>query len=61
MIIAPLVIFGFLALVPVLDRGHALGAPRPRWLMALAVVMLVLYVGGIFYGVMAPQQQHLGM
>ena len=29
--------------------------------MALAVVMLLLYVGGIFYGVFAPQKQHLGM
>ncbi|MEP6549531.1 MAG: cytochrome b N-terminal domain-containing protein [Gemmatimonadales bacterium] len=61
MILAPLVIFGFLAAVPLLDRGHAQGAPRPRWLMALAVVMLLLYVGGIFYGVFAPQKQHLGM
>lgn len=61
MILAPLVIFGFLAVVPVLDRGHVRGAARPRWLMALAVLMLFLYVGGIFYGVFAPQKQHLGM
>ena len=64
MIIAPVVLFGFLAAVPLLDRGHRGhhdGVPRPRWLMVLALVMLALYVGGILYGVFAPQKQHLGM
>jgi len=61
MILAPLVLFGFLAVVPLLDRGHHEGAERPRWVLGLAVVMLLLYVGGILYGVFAPQMQHLGM
>ncbi len=61
MIFAPLVLFGFLALVPLLDRGHSQGAPRPRWLMAIALAMVFLYVGGIFYGLFAPQKVHLGM
>jgi hypothetical protein len=29
--------------------------------MALAIVLLALYVGGIAYGVIAPHKQHLGM
>jgi ubiquinol-cytochrome c reductase cytochrome b subunit len=58
MIVAPLVLFGFLAAVPLLD-GRSHDAPRPRWLIALALLFLVLYVGGIIYGVFAPQQQHL--
>ena len=61
MIFAPLVLFGFLFVVPLLDRGRDHQTPRPRWLSALAVVMLVLYVGGIIYGVFAPQVQHIGM
>ena len=69
MILAPLVLFGFLAVVPLLDRGHHYVrddgtheiTARSRWLMALALLMLLLYVGGILYGVVAPQKQHLGM
>lgn len=62
MIVAPLVVFGFLFLVPLLDRvPHAQERQRPRWVFGLAVVMLALYVGGIIYGVFAPQMQHLGM
>ena len=69
MILAPLVLFGFLAVVPLLDRGHHYVrddgtheiTARSRWLMSLALLMLVLYVGGILYGVVAPQKQHLGM
>jgi ubiquinol-cytochrome c reductase cytochrome b subunit len=60
MVLAPLVIFGFLFLIPLLDRRPD-GVERPRWLFALAVLMLALYVGGIIYGVFAPQMQHLGM
>jgi ubiquinol-cytochrome c reductase cytochrome b subunit len=61
MILAPVVLFGFLAAVPLLDRGHGEGKGRPRWLMAAALLILVLYVGGIIYGVFAPQKEHLGM
>ena len=61
MILAPAILFGFLFLVPLLDRpGHDHGR-RPRWLVGLAVTVLTLYVGGILYGVFAPQMQHLGM
>ena len=59
MLIAPVVLFGFLALVPLLDRGHQHEGGRPVWLTAAAVVLLLLYVGGIIYGVFAPQMQHL--
>ena len=70
MVFAPLVLFGFLFLVPLLDRGghpageghgHESGRARPRWLLGLAVLLLLLYVGGIVYGVFAPQMEHLGM
>ena len=66
MVLAPLVLFGFLFAIPLLDRGGHGGAdaherPRPRWLLGLGLVMLALYVGGIIYGVFAPQMQHLGM
>ena len=66
MVVAPLVLFGFLFVIPFLDRGGHSATdgherPRPRWLLGLAVVMLALYVGGIIYGVFAPQMQHLGM
>lgn len=60
MLFAPVILFGFLALIPFLDRGNH-DATRPRWLTALAVLMLLLYVGGIVYGVFAPQKQHMGM
>ena len=60
MIIAPIVIFGFLFLVPLLDRPREAGG-RPRWLLAVAMILLALYVSGIVYGFFAPQKQHLGM
>lgn len=61
MIFAPLVLFGFLFVVPLLDRRHDEHAGRPRWLSVLAVLMLLLYIGGIIYGFFAPQMQHIGM
>ena len=57
MLIAPLVLFGFLAVVPWLDRVPE--AQRPRWLTVLALIMLVFWLGGIIYGYFAPQQQHI--
>ncbi len=61
MVIAPVVLFGFLAAVPLLDRrDHGHHRP-PRLLLALGLVMLALYVGGIIYGVFAPLKQHMGM
>lgn len=59
MILAPAVLFGFLFLVPVLDRAPHGERARPRWLMGLASLLLVLYVGGIIYGALAPQMQHI--
>lgn len=61
MLIAPLILFGFLFIVPALDRGRAESAQRPRWLSAVAVILLTLYVGGIIYGVFAQQMEHIGM
>lgn len=61
MVIAPIIVFGFLAIVPILDRARTHDSPRPRVLMALAAIVGVLYVGGIIYGIFAPQMQHLGM
>ena len=60
MIAAPIIIFGFLFIVPLIDRPRE-GHGRPRLVMALALVLLALYVGGIIYGVFAPHKQHLGM
>lgn len=61
MLVAPVILFGFLAIIPFIDRGRHDQTSRPRWVTALAVAMLLLYVGGIVYGVFAPQQQHMGM
>lgn len=61
MVVAPAILFGFLFAVPFLDRGdHSYHRP-PRWLLALGLIMLVLYIGGIVYGIFAPMKQHLGM
>jgi ubiquinol-cytochrome c reductase cytochrome b subunit len=60
MILAPAVIFGFLFIVPLLDRPRAQGG-RPAWLTGAGLILLVLYLGGIVYGALAPQQQHIGM
>ncbi|HLA90558.1 MAG TPA: cytochrome b N-terminal domain-containing protein [Gemmatimonadaceae bacterium] len=61
MVVAPLVLFGFLFVVPLLDRPRDAGSVRPRWLIGLAVVVLLLFVGAIVHGALAPQMQHLGM
>lgn len=59
MVVAPLALFAFLFLVPVLDgREHA---ARPRWVVALAILMLALFAVAFVYGVFAPQVQHIGM
>lgn len=60
MLLAPALLFGFLLAVPLLDRRPE-GRERPRWLSALALLLLGLYLGGIVYGVFAPQMQHIGM
>lgn len=60
MVIAPIVIFGFLFVIPLIDRPRE-GHPRHGLVTAISLMMLALYVGGILYGVFAPQQQHMGM
>ncbi len=56
MVIAPVILFGFLVLVPALDRG---ADRRPRWLTAMALLLLTLWAGGIVYGFFAPQMAHI--
>lgn len=60
MIIAPVLLFGFLFLVPLLDRPRS-ERGRSRVVVTLAFILAALYVGGIVYGVFAPHKQHLGM
>ena len=60
MVVAPIIIFGFLFIIPLIDRPRN-GVGRHRVVTAAALIMLALYVGGIVYGVFAPQQQHMGM
>jgi len=57
MVIGPALIFGFLALVPFLDRGDG-GRRVVRWIgavIAFAVIALTLFAA------FAPTQQHIGM
>lgn len=61
MILAPVVLFGFLLAIPLLDRSPDEGRGRAHWLTGLAILMIALYLGGIVYGVFAPQMQHIGM
>lgn len=61
MVIAPAILFGFLAAVPLLDRGDHSHHRPPRLLLALGLLVLAFYIGGIVYGVFAPMKQHLGM
>jgi quinol-cytochrome oxidoreductase complex cytochrome b subunit len=60
MIVAPILIFGFLFIVPLIDRPRP-GKPRSRVVVILAILVVTFYVGGIIYGVFAPQKAHLGM
>ncbi len=60
MVFAPIVIFGFLFLVPLIDRPRE-GRPRSRVVTGLALLVVTFYVGGIIYGFFAPQMSHLGM
>ena len=58
MLIAPAVLFGFLAIVPISDRGPGRGATVTR---VLGVTLFVLLMGAIAYAALAPAQTHLGM
>ncbi len=59
MVLAPLVLFAVLFLVPVLDGRE--DKARPQWFLACAIFMLALFAAAFVYGVFAPQMQHLGM
>jgi len=58
MLIAPAVLFGFLALVPVADRREGGPASVVR---VLGVALFVLMLAAIVYAAVAPGQSHLGM
>ena len=58
MLLMPAVLFGFLALVPVIDEGHG---RRRKITRIVGVVLLVLMVAGIIYAALAPAQSHLDM
>ena len=58
MVLAPGILFGFLALVPVADRQDGAAA---RLVRVLGVLLFVLMVAGIVYAALAPGQSHLDM
>jgi quinol-cytochrome oxidoreductase complex cytochrome b subunit len=58
MLIAPAVLFGFLAIVPVADRRDGRAASATR---AVGVVLFILMLAAIVYAAVAPGQSHLGM
>lgn len=61
MIVAPAALFGFLALVPLVDRRHDDRGGRPIWMFSLGVLLLMAYLGALLFGALAPKAQHLGM
>jgi ubiquinol-cytochrome c reductase cytochrome b subunit len=58
MLLAPAVLFGFLALVPVLDRRDSRLA---RFTRLAGAVLLVVMIAAIIYAALAPAQSHLNM
>lgn len=58
MLLAPAVLFGFLAIVPVADRRPGTAARLTR---VLGVAVLVLLLAAIVYAALAPAQPHLDM
>lgn len=56
--VAPAVLFGFLALVPVADRKDGFAARATR---VAGVTLFVLMIAAIVYAAVAPGQSHLGM
>lgn len=58
MLIAPGLLFGFLALVPVADRADGRAARLTR---AAGVLLFLLMLAAIAYAALAPAQPHLGM
>jgi ubiquinol-cytochrome c reductase cytochrome b subunit len=58
MLVAPGVLFGFLALVPVADRKDGRAARATR---VIGAVLFVLMIAAIVYAALAPSQSHLDM
>lgn len=58
MLVAPAVLFGFLALVPVSDRRHGGLAGATR---VLGIVLFLLMIAAIVWAAATPAQQHLDM
>ena len=58
MLLAPAILFGFLALVPLIDHGNA---RRRRITKIMGVLLLVLMLAAIVYAAVAPAQSHLDM
>lgn len=61
MILGPAVLFGFLALVPLLDRKQDDRPGRYGWLGVVALVLGLAVLALWLYGVFGAEQQHLGM
>ena len=60
MLLAPALLFGFLMLVPVLDRRDEHDGGRPGWLFGLFNAFWLLFGIALIYGVLAPVEQHIG-
>jgi quinol-cytochrome oxidoreductase complex cytochrome b subunit len=58
MLLAPGILFGFLALVPLIDRRPG---PASRAIRVLGVVLLVGLIAASIYAAFAPAQSHLDM
>ena len=58
MMVAPVVLFGFLALVPVVDRGPG---PLRRVVRIAGVLLLLALIGASIYAAVAQSQSHLEM
>jgi ubiquinol-cytochrome c reductase cytochrome b subunit len=55
MLVAPAVLFAFLAAVPLVDRGER----RRGWVAIAGGVVLLALLAAIVYGALAPRQAHL--
>jgi quinol-cytochrome oxidoreductase complex cytochrome b subunit len=58
MLLAPAVLFGFLALVPLIDRNPGRVS---RGLRAVGIGLLILLIVASIYAALAPAQSHLDM
>jgi quinol-cytochrome oxidoreductase complex cytochrome b subunit len=61
MILGPAALFGFLALVPLLDRRADDRPGHHGWPGVMALVLALVVLALWLYGMLGPEQQHLGM